>query len=392
MNLQPPVYVRQQSQLTELLERLGASPRVAFDTEFVGEGNYEPILCLVQLATDEDLWIVDPLERLDLAPLWKLLTDPNRELVVLAAREEVRFCMRYGGRAPGKLSDVQILAGLVGHGYPLSHTNLVKKVLNVRVEAGETFTDWRRRPLSAKQVEYAADDVRHLLAARDSLYAEAVELGREAWISGECGAYVQRVERAQAEERWNRMPGSTSLARRELGVLREVWRWREDEAQRMDLPPRRVLRDELLVEIAKRRPATVADLHALRGMDRGAVRDSGPRIVAAVATGMALPDADLPIKLRRDDPPQLMVLAQILSVVSNGLAAGNRVDPQLLATASDLQDVVRWRLSSAPGSGEPVAFQGWRGEILREPLLGILEGRRTLKIGDLRSPNPLVLE
>jgi ribonuclease D len=386
-----PLYVRHSGQLAEALQDLERSPRAAFDTEFVGEGTYEPVLCLIQIATDDGLWIIDPLERLDLTPFWKAITAPERELVVLAAREEIRFCLRYAGRPPAHLTDVQIAAGLVGHGYPLSHTNMVRKLLNVRVQAGETFTDWRKRPLSEKQLEYAADDVRHLLGIRDLLHREAAELDREPWIAGECEAYVHKVCRALEDERWSRLPGSASLSRRELAVLREVWRRREEEAQRHNQPPRRILRDELLVEIAKRKPHSVPDLQALRGMDRGGMRDLGPRIVEAVARGLALPEADLPTSLRREDPPQLTVLGQILAVVSNGLAAGNRVDPQLLATTSDLQDVVRWELGRRKGE-EPAVLQGWRGEILREALTSILEGRRGLRVGDLCSANPLVLE
>src|SRR5687768_17977387 len=109
-----PTYVRHSAQLDAALQDLESATRVAFDTEFVGEGTYEPILCLIQIATDDGLWIIDPLERLDLTRFWQLITAPERELVVLAAREEIRFCLRYGGRPPAHLSDVQILAGLVG--------------------------------------------------------------------------------------------------------------------------------------------------------------------------------------------------------------------------------------------------------------------------------------
>ncbi len=381
-----------QRELGEMLERVRAASRVAFDTEFISEGVYEPYLCLLQLATDDGIWIVDPLALPDLSELWQLLTAPERELVVLAAREEVRFCLRYAARPPARLVDVQVAAGLVGHGYPLSHTNLVRKALGVTVAGGEAFTDWKRRPLSPKQLEYAADDVRHLLALRDALMEDAGRLERVHWIEGECADLVNRLTAAEQEQRWWKVSGGGGLSRRELAVLREVWRWRDTEAREQNLPQRRILRDELLVEIAKRKPTETADLFALRGMDRGMARNAGKEIVASVQRAMKLPDSELPRSLRRDDPPQLGVLTQIVALVSNNLASKHRVDPALLATASDLQDMVRWRLAGAKEGEEPEWLTGWRADLLREPILGLLNGDYAIRVGNLKSDAPLRLD
>jgi ribonuclease D len=152
-----------------------------------------------------------------------------------------------------------------------------------------------------------------------------------------------------------------------------------------------VLRDDLLVEIAKRRPTTTADLFALRGLERGSIRAAGNAIVRAVQAALQLPDSELPKVLRRDDPPQVAILGQLLSVATNGLAEEYQVDPQLLATTADLQDVVRWRLGIG-GEEEPFLFQGWRGELLREPLTEILDGKRCARVANLKKPSPLVFE
>jgi ribonuclease D len=387
-----PTYVHSRPLLEALLADVRSREHVALDTEFVSEGAYEPVLCLVQIATEGGIWIVDPLTSIDLRPLWELVTAPERELVVMAAREEIRFCLREAGRPPARMFDAQIAAGLVGYGYPMSHTNLVRKVLGVQVQGGESFTDWRKRPLSAKQLEYAADDVRYLLEMRHRLLGDAEKLNRLEWIASECGRLVDRVVSAEQEERWRRVSGATGLNRRDLAVLREVWRWRDAEARRENSPPRKVMRDDLLVEIAKRRPATTSDLFALRGLERGSVRAAGPEIVRAVQTAMKLPDAELPSVLRRDDPPQVSILGQLLAVASNGLAEEARVDPQLLATTADLQDVVRWRLGIGGIEGEPFLFQGWRGELLREPLTEILDGKRCARVVNLKKPSPLRFE
>jgi ribonuclease D len=385
-------YVRRAADLQAVLDDLDQDLLAGFDTEFISEGIYEPLLCLIQIATVRRLWIVDPLEIADLSALWRRLTDPEREILVVAAREEIRFCLRYGGRAPEQLLDLQVAAGLVGHGYPLSHTNLVRKLLGVQVKSGEAFTDWRRRPLSAEQLAYAADDVRYLMAMREQVRRDAASLGREAWLYEESSRLTERVEGAEQEERWYRLPGATSLGRRELAVLRELWRWREERASSGNVPPRRILRDEMLVEIARRRPKTSAELFALRGLDRVSAQKVGGQILEAVQTALGLADTEWPASLRRDDPSQVGVLSQLLSLATNNLAAEHRVDPALLATNRDLQDVVRWRLQGSSAANVPAVLTGWRGEILREPLLGFLEGRFSVRVGDLRREDPLVFD
>lgn len=387
-----PVYVDTVPLLAALLAHLRSQPSVAVDTEFISEGVYEPALCLLQLATPEGIWLVDPLALPDLGELWQLLTDPERELVATAAREEIRFCLRFAGRPPARLFDPQVAAGLVGFGYPLSHTNLVRRVLDAAVDGSEGFTDWKRRPLAPRQLAYAADDVRHQLSLRARLRQEAEARGRTAWIEDECRELVARVSAGEDEERWRRVSGASGLSRRELAVLRELWRWRDGLARRRNLPHRRVMRDELLVEIARRRPATPEDLLALRSLDRGSLRDEIRAIVDAVRAGVSIREADLPRGRRRADPPQVATLAQLLAVVTGDLAAGCDVEASLLATAADLQEVVRWRLGLTPEESVPAALQGWRGQLLRQPLLGILDGREAVRVVDLNSRNPLRVE
>src|SRR5262249_41668886 len=149
-----------------VLEAVQAAEVVGLDTEFIGESTYEPLLCLVQLSVGEEIWVVDPFGVPRIAELWEALTPPEGEVVALGEREEIRFCLRYARRAPERLLDLQIAAGLVGYGYPLSHTNLLRQALGITVEGRETYTDWKQRPLSNRQLEYAADDVRHLLELR----------------------------------------------------------------------------------------------------------------------------------------------------------------------------------------------------------------------------------
>lgn len=387
-NLPDTSYIDKPADLAEAIDVISAEPVVGLDTEFVGESTYEPQLCLVQVAAAGRVFIIDPLARMDLRPLWRALTEPEREVIAVAARQEVLFCLRYAGRPPHRVFDPQVAAGFVGYGYPLSHTNLLQRVLDVKTAGGETFTDWRKRPLTPAQLRYAAEDVRHLHALRLSLLERARELDRELWVTLECARLVQRIVQGQEEDRWFRVSGASRLNRRDLAVLREVWWWRENTAKSQDTPPRRVLGDDLMMQVVRRKPQTTNDLLQLRGMDR--MRRAADAIVAAVARGLNTPAAELPRLVSRDDPVQVQVLGQLASIVANSLAAQEQVDNALLATTADVQDVVRWHLGLL--DTRPEVLEGWRGEILGRPLLDLLEGRSTIRVADSRSRNPLRIE
>jgi ribonuclease D len=382
------LFVDKPALLAEAVASIRDEAIVGFDTEFVGESTYEPVLCLFQVAAGERVFIIDPMTDLDLREFWQVLTDPEREVIALAARQELLFCLRYAGRAPHRVFDPQIAAGLVGYGYPLSHTNMLQRVIEVRVGGGETFTDWRKRPLTPSQLRYAAEDVRYLSALRSALLTRARELDRELWVDLECASLVHRVVQGQDEERWFRVSGAGRLNRRELAVLREVWGWRDLVARGQNIPPRRVLSDDLMMQIVRRKPSTPNDLLQLRGMDR--LRRDADAIVAAVAKGLRTPAADLPVPISRDDPPQVQILGQLASIVSSSLAAQHQVDVALLATTSDLQDVVRWQLGLT--AERPEVLDGWRGEILGQPLLDLLQGRSTIRVADTKSRSPLRIE
>jgi len=389
--MQDFAYVDKEREVVAVVEAIRRALLVGLDTEFVGESTYEPQLCLLQVATDERIWIVDPLGGANLSDFWAALTEPGREVIAVAARQEIAFCLRYAGRAPANLFDPQLAAGLVGLGYPLSHTNLVLKVLDVRIRAGETFTDWRRRPLSPAQLEYAASDVRHLLAIHNRLMSLAEAMKRTRWVRGECAALVARMVQRESEEGWTRLGAVAGLKPRDQATARELWRWRDGVARAANLPPRRILGDDLLIQVVKRRPRNVAELVALRGFDRPALRRESEQIVGAVRRARELPENELPNLRRRDDPPQVQILGQLAAVVTNNLAVRHQIDPALLATTADLQDLVRWHLSRGE-QARPGILDGWRGEILGGPLLDLLEGKSSVRVADAQAPSPLEIK
>jgi ribonuclease D len=386
----PVHYVDSSAKLQTLISEIAGPDRnlVGLDTEFISEGHYEPALCLVQLSTEKDIWILDPLALPALDEFWSVLLTDDRELVTVAARQEILFCAKGAGRPPNRVFDLQLAAGLVGYSYPLSHTNLVLRILGQKVHGGESFTDWRRRPLTSLQLKYAADDVRYLIEMRKRMVARAEKMNRLEWIHDECRRLTHDV--LEEQEKW-RISGSARLSRRQLAVLHEVWRWRDHIAQQMNSPAARVLSDSMLVEVARRSPVSVEDLFAIRGLDRRLLRGAEQEIVKAVKAAQAIPEQELPSDERRDDPPQVAVLAKLLSVAAKGLAAEHEVDPALLATTADLQALVRWYLVQ-DGADKPSLLRGWRADIIATPLLGFLQGDRCMRVGNVKRANPLVFD
>jgi ribonuclease D len=275
--------------LAKFCQELADAPSISFDTEFVSEHTYRPQLCLVQVAAGDRLAVIDPLPIRDVTPFWKLLAAPGHETIVHAGREELLFCAAAVGRPPERLFDVQIAAGLVGFDYPAGYGSLISKLLGQRLHKGETRTDWRRRPLSTDQIEYALDDVRYLQEIAKRLRARLDQLGRTGWMDSEMAAWQSDVEATRSNERWWKVSGTSGLSRRSLAVVRELWRWRESEAEKRDCPTRRVLRDDLIIELAKRRSPDVKQIRAVRGMERGDLQRALPQLAAAVGRALALP-------------------------------------------------------------------------------------------------------
>ncbi len=373
-------------ELVPCCEYLAGCPQIGFDTEFVGEDSYHPRLCLVQVATPERLFLIDPLTAGPLDAFWKLIVDPSRVVVVHAGREEVRLCRRWGGQPPGNLFDLQIGAGLVGLPYPLSHGALVNHVLRIHLTKGETLTEWRVRPLTQEQLRYAFDDVRYLLPLWQRLRQRLEALGREAWAAEEFTRLTSNALATPEEtEKFRKLRGLGSLDRRRLAIVRELYRWREDKAAQTNRPARTIVRDDLLIEIARRNPTRERDLQVVRGL---AKRDLG-EIVGVVARARALPTEQCPAAVEREqDPPQVGLVTNVLLAVLADWCSRNRLAPNLVASSNDVRLLVRARLQKQPLPEESLLTRGWRARHVLPELLAVLDGRRGLRIADVTSETP----
>jgi ribonuclease D len=392
--LEPVSYINitTDDQLEAFCTRLTRAEWVAFDTEFVAERSYRPQLCLVQVATSDQMAIIDPMTIDDMTPFWQAIVADGHETIVHAGRGEFEFCLRAVGRRPANLFDVQIAAGMVGVEYPAGFGTLLVKLLGETPGKLETRTDWRRRPLSERQVQYALDDVRHLSALRHKLHARLEELRRLDWMQEEMEMWQQTVESGLLEERWRRVSGISGLGQRSLAIVRELWRWREAVAERRDCPTRRVLRDDLIIELAKRQTAEVKRIRAVRGMERGDLKRQLPRIADAIKRALALPEEQLPTRIRREPMPQLPVLGQFLFSALGSICRQADLSPGLVGTPSDVRELVVYHAGQRKTKDPPLLARGWRAQVVGKTFDALLAGQLAIRIEDPLSEHPLVFE
>jgi len=382
--------ITQAEELAECCSYLSSCGHFGFDTEFVGEDSYHPILCLVQVATKDRLILIDPLTAGPLDAFWQLVVNPKIEVIVHAGREEVRLCHLWTGERPGNLFDLQIAAGLVGLNYPIGHGTLVNQLLQIRLSKAETLTEWRNRPLSNDQIRYAFDDVRYLLPLWERLTQRLQKLGRLDWAREEFARLGNVAAPDEPNgERWRKLRGLNVLDRKRLAIVRELFAWREKKAAQTNRPVRSLIRDDLVVEIAKRNSSRERELAVIRGLQK---RDLG-EICAVIERARALPPEQWPIFIDRDqDPPQVQLVAGLLTAALGDLCARSQLSQSLVASSQDVKQLVRSRFLGQELPDDFLLGQGWRGAHILPDLLSLLEGRRGIRIHNLKADAPFVYD
>lgn len=376
-----PALITETEALAALCARLRAETFVTVDTEFMRERTYWPELCLVQLASDTEVALVDSLAPgLDLAPLGELLADPAVTKVFHAARQDVEIFLLRFGAAPTPLFDTQVAAMVAGYGDQVSYDGLCRSLAGAQIDKAHRFSDWSARPLSAAQMAYAAADVTHLRKIYRALDAKLRREGRLAWVAEEMAALTDPATyRLDPESAWERLRPRTGN-RRFLGMLKSVAAWREREAQRINIPRQRLVKDETLLEIAATMPETAADLARARGISEGFAKGrSGAGLLAAVQAGKEMPEDALPEAPRdRAGPPPSPALVALLKVLLAAKSEEHHVAPRLLASSEDLD-----RLAAGDGADVP-ALHGWRREVFGEAALALKAGRLALGVDGRR--------
>jgi ribonuclease D len=383
----PPLFINTRSQLDALCARLQHETVLALDTEFIREHSYVPRLELVQVATrDGTVAAIDygTLGRIDDDPFARIVADPRVLKIVHAADQDLEMFHLLLGVVPGPIWDTQLVTGLFGYTGRSGYQAVVENLLGARPVKGEAMTDWSRRPLSPEQLHYALEDVRYLIPLYDDESARLGALGREAWALEECERVRLHVEktlaqRAEPQTLYQRVRGTSALDRRGLAVLRELAIWREREAQHRNRPRGMVMKDEILVEVAKRAPSQPSQLGALRNIQPRDIERHGADLVAAVARGKSVPADQCP--LPESSAPVLdeaeFALASLLMTVLQTTSSAKQVAPGLVATVSELQRLVE---ADRAGMAHDVpVLRGWRGDLVGEGLRGILEGRTAVR-------------
>ncbi|MCC6508195.1 MAG: HRDC domain-containing protein, partial [Pirellulaceae bacterium] len=342
--------VEQSPQLDELYEAISTSPIIGFDTEFVAEDSYRPDLCLLQISTANQIFLIDPKAVKQLDSFWELLIDPARKVIVHAGREETLFVYRATGRTMPGLFDIQLAVGILGGEYPASYGNLLNRVLGKVLEKGETRTDWRARPLSTSQLDYAALDVLHLPQLYKKLELTLEKEKRLGWFSEEMVRRQTALIESQQREAWHRIGGVQSMRGRQLAIVRELWRWRESRAEQRNMPARRVLRDDLLLEIAKRSWTDPAKIATIRGLHHAGMQRLLPELAACVNEGQVAPEPAWPGQRvsKRVRPPAL--LQQFLTAAMAYICRCHNIATAIVGTSDDVRDlIVYWMEGSQAG-------------------------------------------
>jgi ribonuclease D len=356
----PPFLISTAAELDALCQRLAKEEFVTVDTEFMRERTYWPELCVVQLAGDHEVAVIDAqAEGMDLAPLGRLLADEAVMKVFHAARQDIEiFVLRFGA-TPAPLFDTQVAAMVAGFGDQIGYDALVSSLTGGHIDKAHRFSDWSARPLSSAQIEYAAADVTYLRGVYRKLRERLERDGRLAWVSEEMAALADPATyRPDPEALWERLRPRTNN-RRVLGILRAIAAWREREAQRSNIPRQRMLKDEALLEIAATAPDTADALARARGVSRGLAEGrTGASLLAAIAQAKALPEAELPpAPTGRDGPRPSPALVSLMKVLLAAKCEEHHVAPRLVASSEDID---RLAVDEAP----PIpALHGWRYEV-----------------------------
>jgi ribonuclease D len=376
--------VTDQRALESLCHTLRQSPRLALDTEFVGEDTFIPRLELIQVATATTAAVIDfPAVQAggSLDVFWELICDAKIEKIVHAGRQDLDLFAIHAGQIPKPFFDTQIAAAMVGYGAQVAYANLVQRLHGTKLAKAHTFTNWSARPLSDDQIAYALDDVEFLLSIHAHLQDRLSTLGRSEWASEEFARLETAVgeKSREPQERYQRIRGWDTLKPKGAAVLRELAAWREAEARRRNVPRGRVMRDEVLLQLARHPPKSINDLRGLRGVHSSEVDRHGGHLLTVITSALALPPSAWPeVPSERKPDPESTGIVELLQAVLKARAAAEGIAPTMLATSADLQTLVEAKQNRI-ALDVPI-LRGWRRQLAGDLLLKVLDGAVTISV------------
>jgi ribonuclease D len=369
--------ITRQEELETVIGELSRSDFVTVDTEFIRETTFWPELCLIQMAAPGVTALVDPLAPgLDLAPFFRLMADERILKVFHAARQDVEIIYHLGKIIPTPMFDTQVAAAVCGFGDSVSYDQLVQKVTGARIDKTSRFTDWRHRPLSDKQLEYALADVTHLIDVYQHLKSELERENRAHWLNEEMSVLTSpETYDPDPEDAWKRLKMRVRKPQ-ELAIMQAVATWREYEARERNVPRGRVLKDDAIFEIAQQAPRDAAALARLRTTPKGWERSStAAGVLAAVNKALEIPKDQLPkLPKQVQQAEGTSAAAELLKVLLKIVAEQQGVAPKVLASSDDVE-----KIAASGENADVPAMHGWRREVFGERALALVRGEIALK-------------
>ncbi|WP_336065448.1 ribonuclease D [Nitratireductor rhodophyticola] len=372
--------ITKQQDLEAAIAAFQKSDFVTVDTEFIRESTFWPELCLIQMAAPGVTALIDPLaDGIDLKPFFALMADENIVKVFHAARQDVEIVYNLGRLIPHPLFDTQVAASVCGFGDSVSYDQLVSRITGARIDKSSRFTDWRRRPLSDKQLSYALADVTHLIDVYQHLKTELEREGRAHWLNEEMAVLTAReTYDPHPDDAWKRLKLRVKKPL-DFAILQHVAAWREREARERNVPRGRVIKDDAIYEVAQQHPRDSEALGRLRTIPKGWERSGAATgLLGAVAKAMALPREDLPRLPRPPHAPEgAAAAAELLKVLLKLVADRQGVAPKMLASSDDID-----RIAADGADADVPAMSGWRREVFGKEAVKLIEGELALRFNN----------
>ncbi len=366
------VYIKTSEQLHEFCQQIKGAPHLAIDTEFMREKTYYPQLCLIQVASDDHIACIDPIAIKDLTPLWDIILDENTVKIFHAARQDLELIYNILKQIPKPIFDTQIAATLLGLGDQIGYATLVKAILNVDLDKSQTRTDWSQRPLDPEQIKYAANDVRYLVQSYSSVITQLTKQNRLDWLKIDFKQLSDsKLYDNNFQNCWQKVSGKQKLKGNTLGVLQTLSAWREQRAQEKNLPKKWVMKDDILIGLAMKRPKNKVQLAKIRGLNTDTISSIGDKLLSLINdTEHATPERqNIPGKL---SPEQDALIDSLMSVLRLR-AFEEKISPAMIANRKDLD-----KFLLEPDSTELAITQGWRKQVAGDSLLAFLKGELKL--------------
>jgi ribonuclease D len=379
-----------QENLNSICAEIDKLGRFALDLEFIPEKTYKPVLALLQIATDNGVYIVDPLAKLKFDELWQKVANAKITKVLHAAKEDLNIIRDLSGLVPHNIFDTQLAAGFLGQGFPVGYKKLLDQTLKVQINKSESFTDWLCRPLTKLQMEYAFEDVYHLLPLADKLVESLQMQNRLDWVLDECASFFSRENSSESQDyTFTKIKGARALSRQKLAILKSLCDLRIDEAKQSNRPLKIILSDITLLELSRKAPSSIDSFEQIRGINIDQAKRLGKKIILAIETALSLAQEDWPTwpsSYLVSDNENLAgdTLYAILKIEAYQL----QIAPELLATRNEIQKLINCFNRNCHTEKDIPILRSWRGDIVGKKLLSILEGSQVqLKLNLKEEPS-----